>query len=79
MADSAIQSVTGDTYVQATAENNTVTVTATKKLTDAVSKAETALQSVAGTPQQITVTENADGHQTISFAADAVFDCGTFN
>ena len=51
MADSAIQSVTGDTYVQATAENNTVTVTATKNLTDAVSKAETALQSVAGTAQ----------------------------
>ena len=78
MADSAIQSVTGDTYVQATAENNTVTVTATEKLTGAVAKAESALQSVVGTAQQITVTENADGHQTISFAADAVFDCGTF-
>ena len=78
MADSAIQSVTGDTYVQATAENNKVTVAATENLIGAVRKAESALQSVAGTAQQITVTEKADGSQTISFAADAVFDCGEF-
>ena len=78
MADSAIQSVTGDTYVQATAKNNNVTVAATEKLIGAVGKAESALQVVAGTTQQIAVTEKADGSQTISFAADAVFDCGTF-
>ena len=79
MADSAIQTVTGDTYVHATAEKNKVTVTATERLTGAVGKAESALQSVAGTAQQITVTEKANGSQTISFSADAVFDCGTFN
>ena len=68
----------GDTYVSATAGGNKVTVKATEKLTVAVDKAETALQSVTGTPQQITVTEKANGSQTISFAADAVFDCGEF-
>ena len=81
-ADAAVAAknvtATGDEYVQAAAENNAVTVKATAKLTGAVAKAETALQSVAGTPQQITVTENTNGSQTISFAADAVFDCGTF-
>ena len=68
----------GDDYVSATAGGNKVTVTATEKLTGAVAKAESALQSVAGTPQQIDVTTKAGGSQTISFAADAVFDCGTF-
>ena len=81
-ADAAVAdknvSATGDTYVQATAENNKVTVAATEKLTGAVAKAESALQSVVGTAQQITVTDKADGSQTISFADDAVFDCGTF-
>lgn len=81
-ADAAVAakdvSATGDTYVQATAENNKVTVAATDKLTGAVAKAESALQSVAGTAQQITVTTKTNGSQTISFAADAVFDCGTF-
>ena len=81
-ADAAVAdknvSATGDIYVQATAENNKVTVAATEKLTGAVAKAESALQSVVGTAQQITVTDKADGSQTISFADDAVFDCGTF-
>ena len=81
-ADAAVAgknvSATGDTYVQATADKNKVTVAATEKLTGAVAKAESALQSVVGTAQQITVTGKADGSQTISFAADAVFDCGTF-
>ena len=82
-ADAAVAakdvSATGDTYVQATAGNNKVTVAATKKLIGAVGKAESALQSVTGTTHQIAVTEKADGSQTISFAADAVFDCGSFN
>ena len=81
-ADAAVAAknvtATGDDYVSATAGGNKVTVTATEKLTSAVVKAESALQSVAGTPQQIDVTTKADGSQTISFAAEAVFDCGTF-
>lgn len=82
-ADAAVAakdvSATGDEYVSATAENNTVKVSATAELIGAVNKAKSALQSVVGTDNQIAVTENADGHQTISFAPDAVFDCGTFN
>ena len=81
-ADAAVAAknvtATGDEYVQAAAEKNAVTVKATANLTGAVAKAKTALQSVAGTTQQITVTDKADGSQTISFADDAVFDCGTF-
>ena len=81
-ADAAVAAknvtATGDDYVSATTGGNKVTVTATEKLTGAVAKAESALQSVAGTPQQIDVTKKADGSQTISFAAEAVFDCGTF-
>lgn len=81
-ADAAVAnknvSATGDEYVSATAENNTVKVSATAELIGAVNKAKSALQSVVGTDNQIAVTENADGHQTISFAPDAIFDCGTF-
>ena len=68
----------GDAYVSATTNGNKVTVTATEKLTGAVTKAESALQVVVGTDEQIAVTTNANGSQTISFAPDAVFDCGTF-
>ena len=81
-ADAAVAaknvSATGDEYVHAAAGNNAVTVAATEKLTGAVAKAESALQSVVGTDKQIAVTTKANGSQTISFAADAVFDCGTF-
>lgn len=41
-------SATGDTYVSATADNNNVTVAATKVLTDAVAYANSAVQSVNG-------------------------------
>lgn len=41
-------SATGDTYVSATADNNNVTVAATKVLTDAVAHANSAVQSVNG-------------------------------
>ena len=68
----------GDAYVSATTNGNKVTVTATKKLTGAVAKAESALQVVVGTDELIAVTTKANGSQTISFAPDAVFDCGTF-
>lgn len=69
---------TGDTaLITAEANDNTVTVTSTQKLKNAVTAAETALQKVNGTVNQITVTTKASCEQTISFAEDAIWDCGT--
>lgn len=64
---------TGNTaLVSASAANNKVTVKSTKKLQDAVTKAESALQSISGsTAGHITTTTSAksDGQQTITVSA----------
>lgn len=54
-------SATGDTYVSASAEGNTVTVAATTALTQAVEKANSAVQSVAeGTTNGTIVVDGAE-------------------
>ena len=72
---------TGDTYVSATASANKVTVAATEKLTGAVTKAESALQSVSvnnTSVNKITATKS-DDTKNVEFDFDnMIIDCGTF-
>lgn len=74
-------SATGDTYVSATAASNKVTVAATEKLTGAVGKAESAVQSVSvknTETNNITATKNVDS-KNVEFDFDSmIIDCGTF-
>ena len=69
---------TGDNaLVKASAASNKVTVGSTQKLKDAVSKAETSIQTVNGTEKQIKVTK-LETTVTVGFADDAILNCGEY-
>ena len=69
---------TGDNaLVKASAASNKVTVGSTQKLKDAVSKAETSIQTVNGTEKQIKVTKSGTT-VTVGFADDAILNCGEY-
>lgn len=69
---------TGDNaLVKASAASNKVTVGSTQKLKDAVSKAETSIQTVNGTEKQIKVTKLGTT-VTVGFADDAILNCGEY-
>lgn len=69
---------TGDNaLVKAAAASNKVTVGSTQKLKDAVSKAETSIQTVNGTEKQIKVTKLGTT-VTVGFADDAILNCGEY-
>ena len=69
---------TGDNaLVEASAASNKVTVGSTQKLKDAVSKAETSIQTVNGTEKQIKVTKSGTT-VTVGFADDAILNCGEY-
>ena len=69
---------TGDNaLVEASAASNKVTVGSTQKLKDAVSKAETSIQTVNGTEKQIKVTKLGTT-VTVGFADDAILNCGEY-
>lgn len=69
---------TGDNaLVKAFAASNKVTVGSTQKLKDAVSKAETSIQTVNGTEKQIKVTKLGTT-VTVGFADDAILNCGEY-
>lgn len=69
---------TGDNaLVKASAASNKVTVDSTQKLKDAVSKAETSIQTINGTEKQIKVTKLGTT-VTVGFADDAILNCGEY-
>lgn len=69
---------TGDNaLVKASAASNKVTVGSTQKLKDAVSKAETSIQTVNGTEKQIKVTKSGTT-VAVGFADDAILNCGEY-
>ena len=69
---------TGDNaLVKASAASNKVTVGSTQKLKDAVSKAETSIQTINGTEKQIKVTKSGTT-VTVGFADDAILNCGEY-
>lgn len=69
---------TGDNaLVKASAASNKVTVDSTQKLKDAVSKAETSIQTVNGTEKQIKVTKLGTT-VAVGFADDAILNCGEY-
>lgn len=69
---------TGDNaLVKASAASNKVTVGSTQKLKDAVSKAETSIQTVNGTEKQIKVTKLGTT-VSVGFADDAILNCGEY-
>lgn len=69
---------TGDNaLVEASAASNKVTVDSTQKLKDAVSKAETSIQTVNGTEKQIKVTKLGTT-VTVGFADDTILNCGEY-
>lgn len=69
---------TGDNaLVKASAASNKVTVDSTQKLKDAVSKAETSIQTINGTEKQIKVTKLGTA-VTVGFADDAILNCGEY-
>lgn len=69
---------TGDNaLVKAAAASNKVTVGSTQKLKDAVSKAETSIQTINGTEKQIKVTKLGTT-VTVGFADDAILNCGEY-
>lgn len=69
---------TGDNaLVEASAASNKVTVGSTQKLKDAVSKAETSIQTVNGTEKQIKVTKSGTT-VAVGFADDAILNCGEY-
>lgn len=69
---------TGDNaLVKASAASNKVTVDSTQKLKDAVSKAETSIQTVNGTEKQIKVTKLGTT-VTVGFADDTILNCGEY-
>ena len=66
---------TGDNaLVKASAASNKVTVDSTQKLKDAVSKAETSIQTINGTEKQIKVTK-AGTTVAVGFADDVILNC----
>ena len=70
--------VTGDNaLVKASAASNKVTVDSTQKLKDAVSKAETSIQTINGTEKQIKVTKSGTT-VAVGFADDAILNCGEY-
>ena len=69
---------TGDNaLVKASAASNKVTVDSTQKLKDAVSKAETSIQTINGTEKQIKVTKLGTT-VSVGFADDAILNCGEY-
>lgn len=81
-ADAAVtaKNVTADgdnVLVEASAASNKVTVGSTQKLKDAVSKAETSIQTVNGTEKQIKVTKLGTT-VAVGFADDAILNCGEY-
>ena len=69
---------TGDNaLVKASAASNKVTVDSTQKLKDAVSKAETSIQTINGTEKQIKVTKSGTT-VAVGFADDAILNCGEY-
>ena len=69
---------TGDNaLVEASAASTKVTVGSTQKLKDAVSKAETSIQTVNGTEKQIKVTKLGTT-VAVGFADDAILNCGEY-
>ena len=69
---------TGDNaLVKASAASNKVTVDSTQKLKDAVSKAETSIQTINGTEKQIKVTKLGTTVE-VGFADDAILNCGEY-
>ena len=69
---------TGDNaLVKASAASNKVTVGSTQKLKDAVSKAETSIQTINGTEKQIKVTKSGTT-VAVGFADDAILNCGEY-
>ena len=69
---------TGDTaLVSASAANNSVAVSATQKLKNAVSKSESAIQTINGTEQQIKVTKTGTT-VTVGFAENAILNSGEY-
>ena len=69
---------TGDNaLVEASAASNKVTVGSTQKLKDAVSKAETSIQTINGTEKQIKVTKLGTT-VSVGFADDAILNCGEY-
>ena len=84
-ADAAVtaKNVTADgengdnALVEASAASNKVTVGSTQKLKDAVSKAETSIQTVNGTEKQIKVTKLGTT-VAVGFADDAILNCGEY-
>ena len=84
-ADAAVtaKNVTADgetgnnALVKASAASNKVTVGSTQKLKDAVSKAETSIQTINGTEKQIKVTKSGTT-VAVGFADDAILNCGEY-